>query len=43
LNNNKLINEKLICAFRWPVLPSAALKFMANSFPVLYVFTPTVL
>ena len=22
LNNNKLINEKLICAFRWSVLPS---------------------
>jgi len=21
LNNNKLINEKLICAFRWSVLP----------------------
>ena len=22
LNNNKLINEKLICAFRWSILPS---------------------
>ena len=22
MNNNKLINEKLICAFRWSVLPS---------------------
>jgi len=22
LNNNKLINETLICAFRWSVLPS---------------------
>jgi len=22
LHNNKLINEKLICAFRWSVLPS---------------------
>jgi len=22
LNNNKLINEKLICEFRWSVLPS---------------------
>jgi len=22
LNNNKLINEKLICAFRWSVRPS---------------------
>jgi len=22
LNNNKLINEKLICSFRWSVLPS---------------------
>jgi len=22
LNNNKLINEKLICAFHWSVLPS---------------------
>ena len=22
LNNNKLINEKLICACRWSVLPS---------------------
>ena len=22
LNNNKLINEKLICAFRWSFLPS---------------------
>jgi len=22
LNNNNLINEKLICAFRWSVLPS---------------------
>jgi len=22
LNNNKVINEKLICAFRWSVLPS---------------------
>jgi len=22
LNNNKLINEKLICAFRWSVFPS---------------------
>jgi len=22
LNNNRLINEKLICAFRWSVLPS---------------------
>jgi len=22
LNNNKLINEKLACAFRWSVLPS---------------------
>jgi len=22
LNNNKLINEKLICAFRWSVLSS---------------------
>ena len=22
MNNNKLVNEKLICAFRWSVLPS---------------------
>ena len=22
MNNNKLINEKLICAFRWSILPS---------------------
>ena len=22
MNNNKLINEKLVCAFRWSVLPS---------------------
>ena len=27
LNNNKLINEKLICAFRWSVLPSGGKMF----------------
>ena len=28
LNNNKLINEKLICAFRWSVLPSNLREFI---------------
>jgi len=27
LNYNKLINEKLICAFRWSVLPSFNTEF----------------
>jgi len=27
LNKNKLINEKLICAFRWSVLPSIVTMF----------------
>jgi len=27
LNNNKLINEKLICAFRWSVLSSSSIVF----------------
>ena len=27
LNNNKLINEKLICAFRWSVLPSISIEY----------------
>jgi len=26
LNNNKLMNEKLICAFRWSVLPSMTVQ-----------------
>jgi len=26
LNNNKLIDEKLICAFRWSVLPSVLVR-----------------
>jgi len=30
LNNNKLTNEKLICAFRWSVLPSRTQYYWLN-------------
>jgi len=36
LNNNKLINEKLICAFRWSVL-SSIYKFRSH-LPTLAIF-----
>jgi len=36
LNNNKLINEKLICAFRWSVLPSIMkMHGPKNKIPIL--------
>ena len=41
LNNNKLINEKLICVFRWSVLPSTSSLFSLCCFVVfLYYLTP---
>jgi len=33
MNNNKLINEKLICAFRWSVLSSNTGKGLAQKWP----------
>jgi len=37
LNNNKLINEKLICAFRWSVLPSIMKMHGPKNKTVMYI------
>jgi len=41
LNNNKLINEKLICAFRWSVLPSIMKMLSFDQINMFYVLVLT--